>query len=76
MNSNFNDEYENVFEDDDEIDLWFITKAIEMHEMMEQEGQSSKSRQPIYREYDDAKERLMRDYFGEHPISGIDAVIV
>nr|GEX69291.1 hypothetical protein [Tanacetum cinerariifolium] len=41
--------------------------AIEMHEMMQQEGQSSRTRNPIYREYDDTKARLMRNYFGEHP---------
>ncbi|GJT65888.1 hypothetical protein Tco_1017368 [Tanacetum coccineum] len=65
MNPNSNNEYKYVSEDDDKTDLWFMTKAIEMHEMMEQEGgQSSRSRQAIYREYDDAEACLMRDYFG------------
>ncbi|GJU75228.1 hypothetical protein Tco_1272298 [Tanacetum coccineum] len=66
MNPNSN-EYKNASEDDGETDLWFMMKAIEMHEMMEQEGQSSKTRQPIYYEYDDAEAHLIRDYFGEHP---------
>ncbi|GKC88179.1 hypothetical protein Tco_1148828 [Tanacetum coccineum] len=37
MNLNSNDEYEYVFEDDDKTDLWFMMKAVEMHEMMKQE---------------------------------------
>nr|GEU75854.1 hypothetical protein [Tanacetum cinerariifolium] len=36
MNPNSNNEYEYVSEDADKTDLWFMTKAIEMHEMMEQ----------------------------------------
>ncbi|GJR91997.1 hypothetical protein Tco_0216008 [Tanacetum coccineum] len=68
MNPNFNDEYGNVSEDNDKTDLWFMTKAIEMHVMIEQEeGQNLKSRQPIYLEYNDAEERLMRNYFGFYP---------
>ncbi|GKB71889.1 ALP1-like protein [Tanacetum coccineum] len=69
MNPNSNGENEYVSEDDNESDIWFMKKALELHEMMEQEemGQTSNSRQPIYREYDEAEERLMRDYFGDHP---------
>ncbi|GJT42128.1 ALP1-like protein [Tanacetum coccineum] len=56
MNLNANDEYENLFDADDETDLWFMTKAIECHLLMQQEGQGSTSRNPIYREYKDAEE--------------------
>nr|GFA29194.1 glucose-methanol-choline oxidoreductase, FAD/NAD(P)-binding domain protein [Tanacetum cinerariifolium] len=35
---NANDEYENLSDHDDEMDLWFMTKAIEMHELMQQEA--------------------------------------
>ncbi|GJX56538.1 ALP1-like protein [Tanacetum coccineum] len=56
MNLNANDEYENLFDADDETDLWFMTKAIECHLLMQQEGQGSTSRNPIYREYEDAEE--------------------
>ncbi|GJR38292.1 hypothetical protein Tco_1213976 [Tanacetum coccineum] len=68
MNPNY-DENEYVFEDDNEREVWFMTKALELHEMMEQEemGETSFSRQPIHREYDVAEERVMRDYFGKHP---------
>ncbi|GJU89324.1 putative reverse transcriptase domain-containing protein [Tanacetum coccineum] len=38
MNTNANDEYENLSDHDDETDLWFMTKAIEMHELMQQEA--------------------------------------
>nr|GEW52770.1 hypothetical protein [Tanacetum cinerariifolium] len=46
MNLNSNDENEYVSKDDDESDIWFMTKAIEMHAMKEQEerGQTSNSR--------------------------------
>ncbi|GJZ11600.1 ALP1-like protein [Tanacetum coccineum] len=37
MNPNSNDEDEYVSEVDNESDIWFMTKAIELHEMMEQE---------------------------------------
>nr|GEW07892.1 hypothetical protein [Tanacetum cinerariifolium] len=67
MNPNSNDEYEYGSEDDDENDLWFMTKAIKMREMMQQEGESSRTKNPIYSEYDDAEAYLMRHYFGEHP---------
>ncbi|GKC37960.1 hypothetical protein Tco_1050344 [Tanacetum coccineum] len=69
MNLNSNGENEYVSENNNKSDIWFMTKALELHEMMEQEemGQTSNSRQPIYREYDEAGERLMRDYFGDHP---------
>nr|GEU72804.1 hypothetical protein [Tanacetum cinerariifolium] len=67
MNLNANDEYENVTNDDDETDLWFITKAIEMHESYRD------ARSGLYREYDDAEERLMRDYFDFNAIQTLYA---
>ncbi|GJS47113.1 ALP1-like protein [Tanacetum coccineum] len=68
MNPNY-DENEYVFKDDNESDIWFMMKALELHEMMEQEemGETSHSRHPIHCEYDAVEERLMRDYFGDHP---------
>ncbi|GJV52485.1 ALP1-like protein [Tanacetum coccineum] len=48
MNLNVNDENEIVSDDDDETDLWYMRKAIEIYEMMQQEGQSSRTRNPIY----------------------------
>nr|GEV19412.1 hypothetical protein [Tanacetum cinerariifolium] len=64
MNPN-DDENEYISKDDNKSDIWFMTKALELHEMKEQEemGQTSNSREP--REYDVAEERLMRDYFGD-----------
>nr|GEW13419.1 retrovirus-related Pol polyprotein from transposon TNT 1-94 [Tanacetum cinerariifolium] len=55
--------------DDNVSDIWFRTKSLELHEMMEREemGQTSNTRQPIQREYDMAEERLTRDYVGDHP---------
>nr|GEV64530.1 hypothetical protein [Tanacetum cinerariifolium] len=38
MNMNANDEYENLSDHDDATDLWFMTKAIEMHGLTQQEG--------------------------------------
>ncbi|GKC63633.1 ALP1-like protein [Tanacetum coccineum] len=57
MNPNY-DEKEYVSEDDNESDILFMTKALEMHEMMEREemGQTSNTRQSIQREYDMAEE--------------------
>ncbi|GJT05974.1 ALP1-like protein [Tanacetum coccineum] len=68
MNPNY-DESEYVSEDDNESDIWFMTKALDLHEMMEQEemGLTSNSREPINCEYDVAEERLIRDYFSDHP---------
>ncbi|GKC28949.1 hypothetical protein Tco_1036243, partial [Tanacetum coccineum] len=68
MNPNY-DENEYVSKDDNESNIWFMTKALELHEMMVQEemGETSQSRQPIHCEYALAEERLMRDYFGDHP---------
>ncbi|GJW93959.1 hypothetical protein Tco_0173631, partial [Tanacetum coccineum] len=67
MNPNADDEYENLSDADDETDLWFMTKPIECHQLMQQECQGSTSRSLIYRDGDDTEKRLMRNYFGDYP---------
>ena len=44
-----------VYQSDDEGDLFFLTIAYEYHQSLQQEGQSSHSRNSIYHDYELAK---------------------
>ncbi|GJS21770.1 ALP1-like protein [Tanacetum coccineum] len=64
---NLNDEDGNFSDISDESDIFFLTHAYEYHQAsQQQEAQSSRTRNPIYRDRDAAEARLLA-YFGDNP---------
>ena len=59
--------YDDVYQSDDEGDLFYLTKACEYHQSLQQEGQSSHSRNSIYHDYELAKHCQMANNFGGKP---------
>nr|GFA04761.1 hypothetical protein [Tanacetum cinerariifolium] len=54
----------NFFEVDDETDVWFMMQVYKYNQRLQGEQNRPRlTRNPIFRERDDAKARLMRDYF-------------
>ncbi|GJU08682.1 reverse transcriptase domain-containing protein [Tanacetum coccineum] len=61
------DERNNFFEVDDETDVWFMMKAYEYNQRLEEEqNQPRLIRNPIHRDREDGERRLMADYFDDY----------